>query len=124
MLDPRSHERGYAVAADREIADCGSPSLVTLDETWPRLFNAKAPRREDAKTTGECCFDFGVHPGANGQRFLSPSAPLRLCTFALNLFVLTCACLAADTAKARIWLQQAAAQNDADAKKALDALLK
>jgi TPR repeat protein len=32
--------------------------------------------------------------------------------------------LAADTAKARTWLQQAAAQNDADAKKALDALPK
>ena len=32
--------------------------------------------------------------------------------------------LAADPAKARTWLQQAAAQNDADAKKALDALPK
>jgi hypothetical protein len=32
--------------------------------------------------------------------------------------------LAADTAKAKTWLQQAAAQNDADAKKALDALPK
>ena len=32
--------------------------------------------------------------------------------------------LAADTAKAKSWLQQAAAQNDADAKKALDALPK
>ena len=32
--------------------------------------------------------------------------------------------LAADTAKARTWLQQAAAQDDADAKKALDALPK
>ena len=32
--------------------------------------------------------------------------------------------LAADTAKARTWLQQAAAQNDTDAKKALDALPK
>ena len=32
--------------------------------------------------------------------------------------------LAADPAKAKTWLQQAAAQNDADAKKALDALPK
>ena len=32
--------------------------------------------------------------------------------------------LPADATKARTWLQQAAAQNDADAKKALDALPK
>ena len=40
------------------------------------------------------------------------------------LFVKGGAGLAADTTKARTWLQQAAAQNDADAKKALDALPK
>ena len=65
------------------------------------IFNAKAPRREDAKKTGKSIWDLINYHAADGREFLSRSAPLRLCAFALNLIVLAgaWACLAADTAK-------------------------
>ena len=61
------------------------------------IFNAKAQRREDARKTGE--YRFVIHRTVEGQQVLSRPAPWRLGALALNIFVLTCACLAADTAK-------------------------
>src|SRR5687767_291659 len=67
-----------------------------------RIFNVKTQRRKDAKETGTFPDDWGNCFVPNGKSFLFFSAPLRLCAFALILFLLACSVLpislnAADT---------------------------
>jgi hypothetical protein len=54
------------------------------------IFNAKTQRRGDVKKISESARDLGNHCVANGNRFLFFSAPLRLCAFALMLFLVAC----------------------------------